>query len=240
MFEFPVQLSEKDSIATIDLNRPDDGNKLTRDMMRQLTAKLRDLSRIDQLQAIVIGSRGPAFCRGRDGSGENTASLSAYETREQSMSAVLGVYAAIRESPVPVIAKVHGDALGFGAALAGSCDITLAVSSANFAFGEMLNGIPPTMAMTPVMRNLSPKALSWLIYSGESVDAARAADIGLVSKVWRQEEFESSASAFVSQIATRSRRNLETVKKFQTLAANMTPEAASDYAGALLALVRAS
>ncbi|MEW9612578.1 enoyl-CoA hydratase/isomerase family protein [Shinella sp. S4-D37] len=240
MFDYVLEYSRDGAVATIDLNRPDEGNKLTREMMRLLTQKLHALAGQDQLRAVVLAARGPAFCLGRDGRGETPGALSAYETREQSMAAVLDLYAAIRQVPVPVVAKVHGDALGFGAALAGACDITLAASNAKFAFSEIHHGIPPTMAMTAVMRHLSPKALAWLIYSGETVTAARAADIGLASAVLSQEAFEDEVRSFVDELASRPRRNLATIKKYQTLAAGMAPEAASDYAGALLALVRAS
>lgn len=240
MANFPTQISQDGRVVAIDLSRPEEGNKLTREMMRQLTQDLEEIARSPQLCVAVIGARGPAFCEGRDGRDEQAGALSAYETREHSMGAVLDLYAAIRRVPVPILARVHGDALGFGAAMAGACDITLASSAARFAFGEILHGIPATMAMTAVMRNLSPKALAWLIYSGETIDAQRARDVGLVSTVYPQDDFETMADAFVAELASRPRRNLQTIKKYQSLAATMTPEAASDYAGALLALVRAS
>lgn len=240
MFEFLLSYAHDETVATVDLNRPDEGNKLTRDMMRQLTVQLRELVVNPSLRAVVVAAHGPAFCLGRDGRGEQPGSLSAYETREQSMAAVLDLYAALRQVPVPVVARVHADALGFGAALAGACDITLASSAARFAFSEIHHGIPPTMAMTAVMRHLSPKALAWLIYSGETITADRAVDIGLASRIYPQAEFEAEADAFIAELASRPRRNLETIKKYQALAAGMPADAASDYAGALLALVRAS
>ncbi|WP_439618175.1 enoyl-CoA hydratase/isomerase family protein [Shinella sp.] len=240
MFEFAVEFSREGTVATVDLNRPDEGNKLTRDMMRLLTQKLNELAGREQLNTVILAARGPAFCLGRDGRGETPGALSAYDMREQSMGAVLDLYAAIRRVPVPVIAKVHGDALGFGAALAGACDITLAASEAKFAFSEIHHGIPPTMAMTAVMRHLSPKALAWLIYSGETISATRAVDIGLASAILPQDTFEEKAQTFVDELASRPRRNLATIKKYQSLSASMAPEAASDYAGALLVLVRAS
>ena len=83
---------------------------------------------------VAIGGRGAQFCRGRDGKGESRAGMTPYDVRVKMMGAVLDSYQAIWDVPVPVVALVHGDALGFGAALAVGCDITLAASNARFAF----------------------------------------------------------------------------------------------------------
>jgi enoyl-CoA hydratase/carnithine racemase len=187
---------------------------------------------------IAIHGRGAQFCRGRDGKGESRAGMTPYEVRVKMMGAVLDAYQAIRDVPVPVIALVHGDALGFGAALATGCDITLAASNARFAFPEIEHDIPPTMAMCAALGKVPAKALTYLIYSAEQVDAAQAVALGLASKVLPQATFPADSNAFLTRLAGRPRLVLETVKRYQSKAEHLTPEMASEYAGTLLALVR--
>ena len=164
--------------------------------------------------------------------------MTAYEIRVKMMGAVLGVYKAIAQVPVPVIAMVQGDAVGFGAALAVSCDVTLASSKARFSFPEIEHNIPPTMAMCAALGKIPSKALSFLIYSAESVDSTEAIHLGLASKIIDEKNFHHDAHAFAKKMSERPRLVLETIKLYQEKAAQLTPDMASEYAGTLLALVR--
>ncbi len=233
-FEFPRRRTG--ALARIDLGRPDEGNALTRAMMRGLADAIRAAASPD-VSLVVIEARGDRFCRGRDGRGENSAGMNPWQVRTELMGPVLGVYEAIAACPVPVVALVQGDAVGFGAALAGACDITIASSAARFSFPEIRHDIAPTLAMAATHRKLPAKVLAWLIYSAEELDAAQAAAVGLVSKVLPQEGFAARAEEYLAEIGGRPRLVLSTIKHFQQRAAE-APTLAADYAGALLALVR--
>ena len=238
MSEFDFKVTRDGALARIDLNRPEEGNALTRAMMVRLAALLRELGSTPDINVVAIGGRGPQFCRGRDGRGESRAGMTPYEVRVKMMGAVLDSYQAVWDVPVPVVALVHGDALGYGAAVAVGCDITLAASNARFAFPEIEHDIPPTMAMCAALGKIQAKALTYLIYSAEQIDAPQAVTLGLVSKVLPQETFAADADAFLAKLAGRPRLVLETIKRYQAKAAHLTPDMASEYAGTLMALVR--
>lgn len=235
-FAFPVTKSE--GVLRIDLGRPDEGNSLTRSMMRDLAEEIRKAGADPDVRVVVVEGRGAHFCKGRDGRGETTEGLRPHEVREQMMGAVLGVYAAIGACPVPVVSLVHAPAIGFGAALAGGCDITLVSDGAKLAFSEVKHGIPPTLAMAAVMKKVPQKALYWLIFSGADVTPQDALIMGLASKVYAAAAFKNEADAFLAEMATRPRLVLETIKKFMTHAQDMSAVQQSEYAGTLLALVR--
>ncbi len=235
-FAFPV--THADGIVRIDLGRPDEGNSLTRGMMRDLADEIRKAGADPQTRVVVLEGRGAHFCKGRDGRGESTEGLRPHEVREQMMGAVLGVYAAIGACPVPVVSLVHAQAIGFGAALAGGCDITLLSDAAKLAFSEVKHGIPPTLAMAAVMKKVPQKALYWLIFSGDDVTPSEALTMGLASKVYASDAFKAQTDAFLAEMATRPRLVLETIKKFMTHAQDMSAAQQSEYAGTLLALVR--
>jgi enoyl-CoA hydratase/carnithine racemase len=238
MSEFDFKIKRDGAIAHVDLNRPEEGNALTRAMMLRFAQVLRELGADTGINVVTVGGRGDQFCRGRDGKGESRAGMTPYEVRVKMMGAVLDSYQAIWDVPVPVVALVHGDALGFGAALAVGCDITLAASDARFAFPEIEHGIPPTMAMCAALGKVPAKALTFLIYSADEVDAEQAVTLGLASKVIPQATFAADTDAFLRKLAGRPRLVLETIKRYQAKAAHLTPEMASEYAGTLLALVR--
>jgi enoyl-CoA hydratase/carnithine racemase len=238
MSAFDFKVARDGAIARVDLGRPEEGNTLTRGMMLRLSEVLGELGRSTDINVVVIEGRGHEFCRGRDGKGESRVGMTPYEVRVKMMGAVLGVYQALADVPVPVVARVHGDALGFGAALAVACDITLAASNARFAFPEIEHDIPPTMAMCAALGKVQAKALTYLIYSAEAVDAREAVTLGLASKVLPQASFAADVDEFLAKLAGRPRLVLETIKRYQAKATHLTPEMASEYAGTLLALVR--
>lgn len=238
MLEDPFLVLREGAVARIVLNREAEGNALTRAMMRELSAKIAELGADGAVHVVVLEARGQQFCRGRDGKGESRAGLKPHEVWSQMMGAVLGVYDAINAAPVPVVARLQGDAIGFGAALAIGCDVTLASDQCRLSLPEIEHGIPPTLALSAALGKVPPKALSYLVYSAEPVDAERAVQLGMVSKTYAAAEFEAGSMQFVHAMAERPRLVLETIKRYMTKAPQLSPAMASEYAGVLLALVR--
>ena len=235
-FQYGVRI--ENAVAYLDINRPEEGNALTRGMMSQLTEELKTLGAREDVHVIAIVARGAHFCKGRDGRGENAAGVSAYDMRVTMMGPVLGVYEAIAQVPVPVVACVHAAAIGFGGALAAACDITLMSDAASFAFPEINHGIAPTMAMTAVRKTVPAKALSYLIYSGETVGPDLSISFGLASRVWPAADFAAETEKFLTTLAAKPRVILETIKRYQDKSQGLSAEMASEYAGTLMALVR--
>jgi enoyl-CoA hydratase len=235
-FAFPVRLMG--GVARIDLGRPGEGNMPTRSMIADLGALISRTGADPEVRVVVLEGRGASFCRGRDGRGESAAGLSPLDMRRKLYAPVLDAYAAINDCPVPVVALVHGDAIGFGAALATACDVTLASDSARFSFPEIEHDIPPTLAISGVMSKVPQKALTYLVYSAESVSATEAASLGIASAVFPASEFAARSEAFVMKLAGRPRIVLETIKRYQTKAPGMTQDMAAEYAGIIMALAR--
>jgi enoyl-CoA hydratase/carnithine racemase len=228
------------AVARIDLNAPDDGNSITRAGMIELAQLIGTLARDPAHHLVVIESQGEKFCRGRNAKGETSTGMTPFEIREKMMGAVLGVYDAINEAPVPVVALVQGPAVGFGAALAGGCDVTLASDAATFSFPEINHGIAPTLAMSAVLRKIPAKTLMYLIYSADTITAQEAVQFGLASKVYAAGEFAKATAGFVDTMAARPRLILQAIKRYQRHAADVPAAMASEYAGTLMGLVRIS
>jgi enoyl-CoA hydratase len=131
---------------------------------------------------------------------------------------------------------VQGPANNFGVTLAAACDITLASDKATFRYAEIEQGTPPTLALSILAPNVSAKALSYLIYSAECFDAQQALRFGLVTDVFPHDRFADKTRAFIETLAGRPRIALESIKRFQSRAAELPPDMRAEYAIALRAL----
>ena len=230
-----------DQVSFITLNMPDTGNKIPQTVVTRLGELLEQASLDYSLKAVVINAHGDHFCQGRDGGKKvNDTPPTPLQLREKMMGPITKVYAALRAIQVPVVAIVQGQANGFGAALAGSADITIAADNAQFSFPELLVDMPPTLAMATVMDRVGPKALSWLVYTNAYISAQRACQIGLVSEVVPLKDLSLAQDKLLGQLRARTIPALATVKDFLANCRLDEFPKAANYAKNSLALVLSS
>jgi methylglutaconyl-CoA hydratase len=110
----------------------------------------------------------------------------------------------MRNHPRPIIAAVHGRALAGGCGIATACDIILASQSAQFGYPEVNIGFVPAMVMAILRRSISEKAALELVVTGETISAARALELGLVHRVYADENFTVEANAYAARLARKS------------------------------------
>jgi 2-(1,2-epoxy-1,2-dihydrophenyl)acetyl-CoA isomerase len=190
-------------VATLTLDRPDSLNALTVPVKVALRDALESLAADRSVRAVILTGAGRAFCAGQD-----------LAEREQADAAPLEVDVRERYNPIiralrsmgqPVIAAVNGVAAGAGASLAFACDLRIAAEDARFvlAFGRI--GLVPDSGATwflPRLVGLAKAAELALV--GDSVDAAEALHIGLVSKVVPGDALMSEARALAGGLAQGS------------------------------------
>ena len=226
----------------IELNRPENGNLVTPEMISALTDAVKNLPA--DAKVLVLSGKGTDFCKGRDpaaapeaGSGGKLPS--ALQIRERVGNPVVGLYTAIKESPVPTIAVVQGAAHGFGAALTGCCDIALAGEGSRFRLPEMTKGLPPTLALNAVDR-VSAKGVAYLVYSTAEVDARAAHAMGLVSLVVPDGELQSELGKLVAIIESQPLDAVKAVKEYLKYSPFMDPRGRADFAASVIAGVLSS
>lgn len=224
--------------ASIVIDRPASGNMLTIDLLRDLSAAFRKAG-ASEAKVISLRSTGDDFCRGRDPQG-GKPSPTALSMRENLIAPILDVYDAISSASQPVVATVQGPALGFGCALATTCDITIVSEKARFRLPEMEKDLPPTLAISAMMSRVPRKALTWLVYSMDEIDAATALQLGIASRVVPASELAAASDGLIAALMARSREALAAVKEFLRVAPAMEPRGAADYGASLLAAVLSS
>ena len=233
-----IRSSREDDIAIITIDRPAEGNMLTAEMLGELSAAFRRVGETDA-KVVVLRSTGPDFCRGRDVKGARPAPT-ALAVRESVVAPLLHVYDSMLNTPQPIVGQVQGRALGFGCALATACDITITADNARFRLPELAKNLPPTLAISAMMARVHRKALTWMVYSMEEIDARTAWDVGIVSKVVAADQIGGSVAELTSLLTVRSREALVAVKDYLRSAPMMDPRGAADYAGNLLCAVLSS
>ena len=234
-----INMKAQGAVLSIELNRPEKGNRLTDEMVATLGKMIQSAE--DGIKLIVLRGAGKDFCLGRDlAAFSHDAPLpEALDLRQQN-EVIFNCYNAFRRSQAPVLAVVQGRALGFGCALSAVADITIAAEDASFQFPEMGHRILPGMAMSAVVDRMPTKALMQMFYSTAPVDAATALTFNLVSQVVPAKSLESSAAKFIETVNATPRPALVAVKEFARAAQKMDAQSASDFARNLHATINTS
>lgn len=226
-------IHERDgSVARITVNMPDKGNALSLGRATALAKLIASDAADENVRAILLRGAGPHFCRGRDRSDDppnEFSNLAAW--RAALADPVLGLFNAVRDAPIPVVAAVTGLANGLGCALASACDVTIAADDAQFGIPAMDQNRPPTLAMSGAFDRVPPKALQWMVYTCRKLDARAAKEIGLVSHVVPASVFEAEVERTLAEITKAGRQALIAVKGYVRESRLMTLRAAADLGG---------
>jgi enoyl-CoA hydratase len=233
-------VDRRDQVGVVVLSRPETGNRLVSADILSLGQAIRALGSDHDNKAIVIRAKGASFCLGRDPGPRPEGPRSALSIRSEITEPILSAYAEIRAAPVPVIALVQGDARGFGCALAGACDLTIAAADAWFSLPEMDANLPPTLAISALLGKVPPKHLLHLVYTRDRISAVDALRIGLASQVAPSDEMEEALQATLARITDRDRAALSAVKQYMIGAPELGLAGASSLAANLLSVVLSS
>jgi len=203
----PVTLSIDSGVAVLTLNRPEERNTLTADMVAGIVAAMDKVEADRTVGAIVVTGASPAFC-----AGANLGNLA--EATADSLGAIYEGFLRIARSPLPTIAAVNGAAVGAGMNMALACDVRLAGERAKFDTRFLQIGIHPGGGHTWMMRRiLGPQATFATVIFGDVVDGREAERIGLVWKCVADDQLMDEAMKLASRAAEAPRELLESVKK---------------------------
>lgn len=200
-----VELDVDDGVARVTLDRPDARNAISASMAGDLVDTF---ERIEESNArcVVVAGAGDAFCAG----GDVRAMLEAqedqlgYEDRvslvEQSVSrAVETVY----ECRLPTIAKLDGAAYGAGAGVLLACDVQLASPDGQIGFGFRRVGLATDSGVSYLLpKYVGINTAKELVFTGELLDADRARELGLVTRLFERDSFEEGVASIVETVAS--------------------------------------
>ncbi|HEY2956072.1 MAG TPA: enoyl-CoA hydratase-related protein [Candidatus Eisenbacteria bacterium] len=170
-------------VARAWLNRPEQHNALSSDLLGAITEAFHALAHEDAVRVVVLGGRGPSFCAGADIATMKASANASFDQNLAEAKRLAGLFAAIADFPKPVVARVHGNVLGGGMGLVCACDIVVAADDARFGLTEVRLGILPAIISPYVIRRLGDARARELMLTGERFDAATALRLHLVHHV---------------------------------------------------------
>jgi enoyl-CoA hydratase/carnithine racemase len=202
---------ERDAeLAILTLNRPDQRNALSLELMNRLIDAMQHLSDDPDTRVVILRANGPAFCAGHDLGEMVGRELDAYR---EVFATCTKMMTAIHELPQPVIASVHAIATAAGCQLVAACDLAVASSRAKFATPGVKIGLFCSTPMVEVSRAVGRKRALEMLLTGAPIDAQTAADWGLVNRVVGPGELAESTRALARQIAGASPLTVQTGKR---------------------------
>ena len=177
MFE-TLNYSVEGAVATITLNRPDARNALNGQMCEDLRRAAAAAAADPNVKLVFVRGNGPVFCAGADV--KERSGMSDDQVRARRLKA-FAAYHALESLPMPVVAVVHGAALGSGVEIAAACDFIVATPDTVFGTPEALRGTVGATQRLP--RVLGKRLAKDLMFTGRRLTAGEAHAAGFVSRV---------------------------------------------------------
>ena len=242
-----------DGVATVTLNRPERLNAWTPVMAAEVRDAMMKAGFDDEVRVVILTGSGRGFCAGADmtelkgAAGEGTSRLSGDESPEEAVGVLMGTkteeqlepenrlsarsdfrkrYSYLPSIPKPIIAAINGPAAGLGLIIALYCDLRFASGKARFSTAFSRRGLIAEHGISWLLPRIVglPNALD-LLFSARIIDAPEALTLGLVNRLFPEEELLPAARAYAVDLASLvSPRSLRIMKRqlydsqFQTLA----------------------
>ena len=185
-------------VAYVTVDHPGKLNILNRALIAALGEQLTALGRDESLRAVVLrGAGARAFIGGADI--RDMAALDETSAREF-ITLLHRACDAARRLPVPVIARIEGYTLGAGLEVAAACDIRIAAEGARFGMPEVKVGIPSVIEAALLPSLIGWGRTRWLLYTGETIDAAEAERWGLIERCVPKAELDDAVERVLTAI----------------------------------------
>jgi enoyl-CoA hydratase len=189
-------------VATITLNRPDQRNPLSGQMLRDLAAAFRWCRDEPGVRVVVLTGAGRVFCAGADLSSFD-GDMTAME-RFRSRDLYVDLFIQMAELGKPIVGRINGHALAGGFGLACACDLLVAVDTANFGLPEINVGIWPMMIQAILTRNVPRKVLLEMEMLGDRWTATQLQAVGVINRVVTHDRLDSTVAEIAGALAKKS------------------------------------
>ena len=228
-----VLVERREGIAFLTLNRPAQYNALSEQMLAALERALESLAADASVGVVVLGGAGKAFCAGHDlKQMKANPTLSYYQRLFDDCSRLM---MRIQALPQPVIARVHGIATAAGCQLVAMCDLAIAAADARFAVSGINVGLFCATPSVALARNMGRKAAFEMLLTGAFIDAATAAERGLINRCVPIDELDAEIGKTAAAILAKPRSVVASGKTLFYRQIELGIEAAYTVAGEAMA-----
>jgi enoyl-CoA hydratase len=215
-----IRYDTKGGVATITLDRPESRNALNRAMCEDLVAAAAATADADA-RLVLVRAAGPVFCAGADL--KERKEMSVDDVRNRRLRGY-AAYHALETLPMPVVAVVHGAAIGSGAEIAASCDFIVATPEATFATPEAMWGTVGATQRLP--RVLGKRLAKDLMFTGRKLTAEEARSAGLVTRIVSADKLDATLAELAQTILKASPAGLRQAKRAIDQGSELDPKGA--------------
>lgn len=195
-----IRLEQNGAVANVILTRPDVHNAFNAAMIAEMTEIFTNLGQDDMVRVVVLSGEGKSFSAGGDLNWmKQSISYTEAQNKEDATN-MARMFNTIDTCPKPVIARIHGAALGGGCGLTACADITVASESALFGLTEVRLGIIPAAISPYVLQKIGLSNARRFFLTSERFDAHIAKEIGLVHIVTTPEKLDEAVQAEVDKM----------------------------------------
>jgi methylglutaconyl-CoA hydratase len=195
-----LELKVDDGVARVWLNRPEVRNAFDALMVTELRWAINELDSDPSVRVVVLGGRGPVFSAGADLDWMKAVAGFGREENVREAASMADLFLALHRSPKPVLARVHGAALGGGAGLVAACDIAVAALGTRFGFTEVRLGLVPAVISPYVLGKIGESAARELFLTGERFEATKALEIGLIRAAVPESDLDAAIEDRVQEL----------------------------------------
>jgi enoyl-CoA hydratase/carnithine racemase len=198
---FVLQTRDGAGVVTLTLNRPQQYNALSVEMMSALQDALDAVGRDPGARVVVLAAAGKAFCAGHDlKQMKDNVALDAYRALFAQAAKLM---LTLQRLPQPVIARVHGVATAAGCQLVASCDLAVAADGTRFGVSGINVGLFCTTPGVALARNVGRKQAFEMLVTGDLIDAASARERGIVNRVVPAAELDAEVGRLAAAIVAK-------------------------------------
>jgi len=205
-----VHRADEDRIAVLTLDSPANRNALSRRLLADLGAHLRDLEADESVHGVLLRSSQRVFCAGAD------LKEAAHVDMTESARAIIDVQRRLVALPVPVVTRLDGPVRAGGLGLVASSDVVVCRDDVTFALTEVRLGLAAATISIPLRARLTPRAASDWFLTGRQFDAAEARSHGLVTTVVDEEGMDAVVATVLDDLRAGARQGLTAAKRILT------------------------
>src|SRR5438105_6685775 len=236
-----VQSEHHGPALWVTLNRPEVRNAFNPAMIAELTAVFTGVEGAGETRVAVLAGAGAGFCAGADLTWMREMAAYTHDENVADALRLVAMLEAVEGCAVPVVARVHGAAMGGGVGLVAACDVVVAAADALFGFTEARLGLAPAVVAPFVLRKIGPGHARALFVTAERFDAALAERIGLVHHVADAARLDAAVQEVVSAITACGPAALRACKRLVADVPGLSRQAALGfYTAETIAALRAS
>jgi methylglutaconyl-CoA hydratase len=191
-----LRVEQDADLLHVTMARPERRNAFDAALIQELTEAFSDVG--DNVRAVLLSGEGKSFSAGADVEWMRSSVELSYEENVADARRLRMMLEAMDSCPAPVVARVHGHALGGGCGLVACSDIAVAAPDALFAFSEVKLGIIPAVISPFALAKIGPSTARRYFVTGEKFDAETALRIGLVHGV--AEDLDGAAKAILGEL----------------------------------------